>query len=60
MCASGLGTLAQALDAKVRSDCSQLAALDDVAHGLVVVGILVLVASLAWLIVQRRSPEPAH
>jgi len=60
VCASGLGALAQALDAKVRSDCSQLAALNDVAHGLVVVGILVLVASLAWLIVQRRSPEPAH
>jgi hypothetical protein len=59
VCASGLGTLAQALDAKVRTDCSELAALNDVAHGLLAVGLVVLLASIAWLIVRGRSAQPA-
>ena len=59
VCASGLGTLAQALDAKVHTDCSELAALNDVAHGLLAVGLVVLLASIAWLIVRGRCAQPA-
>ena len=59
VCGSGLGTLAQALDAKVRTDCSELAALNDIAHGLLMVGIVVLLARIAWLVARGRSAQPA-